>query len=268
MTGGQQEPRRAWVEHVMGMPVSVHVRGDDAHDPATERAVRAVFQELQEVDRVLSTYRPDSDVSRYARGELALADCDPRVREVHRLCLHALATTDGAVDAWGWSARGFDPTGVTKGWAVERALDALADVRGDVAIDAGGDVAVRCDPAGPGWLVGVEHPDRAGELLATVRVHAGGVATSGTAARGAHVVDPATGLPAGHGVRSATVVGPSLCWADVWATAVMVTGRPGPSGTGGLVLHDDGSIETWPRLPVAPAVGAVEAAVSVPSASA
>lgn len=267
MTGGQQEPRRAWVEHVMGMPVSVHVRGDDAHDPTTERAVRAVFQELHEVDRVLSTYRPGSDVSRYARGELALADCDPRVREVHRLCLHALATTDGAVDAWGWSAGGFDPTGVTKGWAVERALDALADVRGDVAIDAGGDVAVRCDPAGPGWLVGVEHPDRAGELLATVRVHDGGVATSGTAARGAHVVDPATGLPAGHGVRSATVVGPSLCWADVWATAVMVTGRPGPSGTGGLVLHDDGSIEAWPP-PLEPTARAAEAAVCRPSGSA
>jgi thiamine biosynthesis lipoprotein len=245
----------------MGMPVSIHVRGDDAHDPATERAVRAAFDELREVDRVLSTYRPDSDVSRYARGELALADCDPRVREVQRLCLHALATTDGAVDAWGWSAGGFDPTGVTKGWAVERALEALADVRGDVAIDGGGDVAVRCDPAGPGWLVGVEHPDRAGELLATVRVHAGGVATSGTSARGAHVVDPATGLPAGHGVRSATVVGPSLCWADVWATAVMVTGRPGPSGTGGLVLQDDGTTWGWHDGVARPEPGGVLTAV-------
>ncbi|WP_019135065.1 FAD:protein FMN transferase [Cellulomonas massiliensis] len=245
MSGGQDEPRRAWVDHVMGMPVSVHVRGDDAHAAATERAVRAAFAELREVDRVLSTYRPDSDVSRYARGELPLADCDARVREVHRLCLLVLATTDGAVDAWGWSRRGFDPTGVVKGWAVERALDALGGVRGDVAIDAGGDVAVRCDPAGPGWLVGVEHPDRPGELLATVRVHAGGVATSGTAARGAHVVDPGTGLPAAHGVRSATVVGPSPCWADVWATAVMVTGRRGPGGTGGLVLHDDGGTWGW-----------------------
>ena len=47
------------------------------------------------------------------------------------------------------------------------------------------------------------------------------VATSGAAARGGHVVDPRTGV----GVTrpgSATVVGPDLLWADVWATAAWV----------------------------------------------
>ena len=49
----------------------------------------------------------------------------------------------------------------------------------------------------------------------------GAVATSGSAARGAHVVDPRTG----RGITrsgSATVVGPELLWADVWATAAWV----------------------------------------------
>jgi thiamine biosynthesis lipoprotein len=47
------------------------------------------------------------------------------------------------------------------------------------------------------------------------------VATSGAAARGAHVVDPRTGLGIER-AGSATVVGPDLLWADVWATAAWV----------------------------------------------
>jgi thiamine biosynthesis lipoprotein len=54
-----------------------------------------------------------------------------------------------------------------------------------------------------------------------VELHHGGVATSGTAARGAHLYDPnAQTLVDRRG--SVTVVGPSLMWADVWATALFV----------------------------------------------
>lgn len=244
-TAGPAAARRAWVEQVMGMPVSVHVRGEHAHDRSTARAVGAVYAQLRDVDRTFSPYRADSQISRYQRGELALADCDPEVLEVHRLCLSALVATDGAVDAWRWSPAGYDPTGVVKGWAVERALTLLDDVPGDVAIDAGGDLAVRADPAGPGWLVAVEDPRERGGVVATVRVHTGAVATSGTAARGRHLIDPATREPAANGVLSATVVGPSLTWADVWASAVAIRGGTGPGGTSGVVVPADGPPRTW-----------------------
>jgi thiamine biosynthesis lipoprotein len=56
----------------------------------------------------------------------------------------------------------------------------------------------------------------------------GGVATSGTAARGAHLYDPATGSFVQR-TGSVTVVGPSLMWADVWATALFV----GPASLSG-----------------------------------
>ena len=49
----------------------------------------------------------------------------------------------------------------------------------------------------------------------------GAVATSGTAARGAHLYDPLTGTFVER-TGSVTVVGPSLMWADVWATALFV----------------------------------------------
>jgi thiamine biosynthesis lipoprotein len=50
------------------------------------------------------------------------------------------------------------------------------------------------------------------------------VATSGTAERGAHIVDPRTGLPADTDLVSATVVAPRLTWADCWATAAFARG--------------------------------------------
>jgi FAD:protein FMN transferase len=49
----------------------------------------------------------------------------------------------------------------------------------------------------------------------------GGLATSGTAARGAHLHDPGTQTFMEQ-KGSVTVVGPNLMWADVWATALFV----------------------------------------------
>ncbi|MBI4939670.1 MAG: FAD:protein FMN transferase, partial [Actinobacteria bacterium] len=60
--------------------------------------------------------------------------------------------------------------------------------------------------------------------------------TSGTAARGAHIVDPATGA-APSGLLSATVVGPSLTWADVYATAAFVRGADAAQWASTLTDH-------------------------------
>jgi thiamine biosynthesis lipoprotein len=49
------------------------------------------------------------------------------------------------------------------------------------------------------------------------------MATSGTAARGAHILDPATGRRVDR-PGSVTVVGPELLWADVHATAAFALG--------------------------------------------
>jgi len=77
----------------------------------------------------------------------------------------------------------------------------------------------------------------------------GAVATSGTAARGAHIVDPATGA-APTGLLSATVVGESLTWADVYATAAFVRGRNAATWLAalrdhvGVLVTPDGAVQT------------------------
>lgn len=229
--------RRAWVEQLMGMPVSVHVRGDIARTHAVEECVQAVFDELRAVDGLFSPYRPDSEVQRLNRGELARSEVHPLVDEVLDLCETARVLTDGAFDAYrrDGSSGGrphVDPTGLVKGWAVERAATGLAGVTGcDVSINAGGDVAGAfgaAGPVGPAWRVGVEDPGDRSRLLAVVPLVAGGVATSGTAARGLHIVRPRDGDPGGrpavrHRRRAVADVGRRVRHRGVRPR----TGRPG-----------------------------------------
>ena len=221
------------VEHVMGMPVSIHVRGPEARvDPAVADAVRPVVADLHEVDATFSTYKADSAVSRVRRGELDLPQAPDAVREVAALCRQAADRCDGWFAGWlpdgPRGPRLFEPTGLVKGWAVEAACRRLAGAlpAHDVLVDAGGDVALQCNRTDtPDWTVGIEDPRERTRLLATLPLRAGGVATSGSAARGAHVLDPRTGEAGGAGLLAVTVVGPSLLWADVYATAAFARGR-------------------------------------------
>ena len=81
MTTSTSLPRRAWVEQIMGLPVSVHLRGADLDRVAVQRRSNAVFADLRQADAVFSPYRDDSDLSRWERGELAVADADPALVE-------------------------------------------------------------------------------------------------------------------------------------------------------------------------------------------
>lgn len=209
----------------MGTVFSFDVRGGRAEEvgAALDEAVAG----LHAVDAMFSTYRDDSQVSRIARGELSPEDCDPLVAEVLGLCAEAERVSEG----W-FSARyegRFDPTGIVKGWATERAALRLADAGASgVSVNGGGDVQLYGVP-GPErpWRVGVSDPLRPGALAAVVSAAGAeqlSVATSGTAERGTHIVDPRTGRSAVTDLVAVTVVGPRLTWADAWATAAFAMG--------------------------------------------
>src|SRR5438477_45186 len=81
---------------------------------------------LRHADGVFSPYRDDSDLSRWERGELALADADAALAEVVALCEEARARTGGWFDPRGLpdprtGDPRYDPSGLVKGWAVQRA---------------------------------------------------------------------------------------------------------------------------------------------------
>jgi FAD:protein FMN transferase len=242
-----------YVEHVMGMPVSLALRGRHLDDTQARDAWAEVMADLREVDRVFSTYREDSFVSRLDRGEVTLAECPPEVADVLELGRLARMQSGGAFDVRRRSADGaltLDPNGVVKGWAVQRAsawLHALADT--DFCVSAGGDLVCHTDdPAGEPWRIGIEDPADTQRLVGSVAVNRGAVATSGTAHRGAHIIDARTGAVPTR-VASVTVLADTLTWADIDATAAYALGTQaaawlaGRTGRRSIVVWRDGTVE-------------------------
>lgn len=215
------------VTQLMGMPISLALRGRHADTAAGRRAWDAVVAELHSVDLMFSTYRSDSVVSRLDRGEMVLGACPPEIMEVLALGEEAEQQSDGAFSIRRPSADGtvhLDPSGVVKGWAVQRASRFLATLDDtDYCLSAGGDMVCRAAASREPWRVGVEHPHDPQRMIAVIPVRRGAVATSGTVHRGQHLVDARTGHSA-VGIASVTVIGPSLTWADIDATAAYVQG--------------------------------------------
>ena len=241
------------VEQVMGMPISLALRGRHADDVRADAAWAAALASLREADAVFSTYRTGSVISRLDRGDLALADCPQEVAEVLAIAEQARVESDGAFDVHRPGEDGtvrLDPSGVVKGWAVQRAaaaFEALEDT--DFCLSAGGDMVCRTrEPESPGWRIGIEDPHEPGRIVAVVPVRNGAVATSGTAHRGAHLEDPRTGA-APAALASVTVVGDDLTWVDIEATAAFVLGDAaaawlaGRGGRTGLIVYADGRTE-------------------------
>ncbi len=231
MTAAPVAPRPVrHVEQVMGTAISVALRGRHAGDARGRTAWAAALAVLREADRVFSTYRADSVISRLGRGDLDLDRCPPAVAAAvsEVLALGAAARRDSG-GAFAVHRGGvLDPAGVVKGWAAERAAAHLAELPDtDFCLSAGGDITCRTlDPAAPAWRIGVEDPHDPTRLATVVALHTGAVATSGTARRGAHIVDARTGR-APSGIASITVVGDRLTAVDIDATAAFALGADG-----------------------------------------
>jgi thiamine biosynthesis lipoprotein len=218
------------VEHIMGMPIVADLR-DHAGDAQLDR----VFDWLRFVDEAFSTYRDDSEVSRLNRRELKLEDAHPDVREVLERCEQLRLETNGYFDMRARQNGGLDPSGLVKGWAVDRAA-ALLDEAGirNYALSAGGDMVLRGGALPDAvWRVGIQHPLDSTQIADVVEASNLAVATSGEYARGKHVFDPHTGRPP-TGVLSVTVTGPDLGTADAFATAAFAMGAKGPHWTARL----------------------------------
>ena len=230
-----QRPGVRHAEHVMGTVFSFDVR--DPLTPGLRRALRSAVDWLHHVDALFSTYRPESAISRLAREVTSLGDEPEVVSEVLRLCEEAERRTRGCFTLRPGGR--LDPSGLVKGWAVEEACRILrAGGARNLYVNGGGDLQVKGESApGRPWCVGIADPRRPGRIHTTVEGRDLAVATSGTAERGSHIVDPRTGAPA-TGLLSATVTGPSLTWADVYATAAMVLGPGATERIEGMAGYD------------------------------
>lgn len=127
-----------------------------------------------------------------------------------------------------------DLGGMGKEYAVDRVM-ALALEHGlhDVLVDFGHDLRVHGQPPeGGAWRIGLERADDPGRCWGGVAIMDRAVCTSGDYVRHVvidgrtygHVVDPRTGYPTAHGVRSVSVIAPTCTEAGMLSTAAFIMG--------------------------------------------
>jgi thiamine biosynthesis lipoprotein len=244
-----RDPERRRAERAMGTVVSLFAPDGGAMSDAAN----AAFAWIHEAERRFSPFDPGSEVSRLMRGEIAPGAVSADLAEVLDIAEAIELLSGGAFDIRRHRADGRpDPTGIVKGWAVDRAASMLADsgiLR--FSIGAGGDVVVRGGEApGVPWRIGVANPFTVGTVALVLEAHDLAIATSGTAERGLHVVDARTGRPADE-LLAVTVVGQDLARADGYATAAFAMGRAGlrwvdslPGSAAAGITHDGRLLST------------------------
>jgi thiamine biosynthesis lipoprotein len=213
---------------IMGMPVTVEIVGHAAIED-----LAAVFDYFTYIDRKFSTYKPESEMMRINRGELAERDWSDDMKIIFMLAEETKQRTDGFFDIRRPDGS-IDPSGIVKGWAIWQAAK-LIEARGfkNFYVDAGGDIQVGgVNAEGKPWSVGIKNPfaKNSGhdEIVKTVYLNKmmSGIATSGTYIRGEHIYDPKTGTAANE-IISLTVIGPNIYEADRFATAAFAMGARG-----------------------------------------
>ncbi len=191
--------------------------------------VARVAAVLERWEAAFSLFRPESELSRVNQSPARVLAVSSLFARALESALDVAAATEGLVDP---TLRGrwpevtltgrmlsrppgvtLDLNGVVKALAVDEAAPTL-DAPGFVSV--GGDLAVR-------GSVDVALP--AG---GAIRVVSGGLATSGTATRGAHLVDPTTGRACASRWAQVTASGATCLDADVAAKAGFLLGARGP----------------------------------------
>lgn len=254
---------------VMGTILEIDAIGPSAG--ATEQAVDAAFRAVEDVDRRLSNFRSDSELSRAnAAGAGEPFALSPAAWRSLSRAFNVARETDGAFDPTvgvvtgvptiGWErvtldsgsctlafevpGGAIDSGGFGKGEALDRAVVELRR-RGVVAarLNFGGQISV----VGGGFGIGnvsIAEP-RAGSRreLCAFRVEDASVSTSGVSEKPGHIVDPRTGKAALF-TGSVTVVADNGLRADALSTALFVLGPEA-----GLELADRNSVAALFAIP-------------------
>jgi thiamine biosynthesis lipoprotein len=207
---------------LMGMPITVEVVEPDGTPELLER----VFAHFARVDDTFSTYKETSEISRLNRGALSLDACSDDVRLILALSEETKRATHGYFDIVRDGQ--CDPSGIVKGWAIQRSADMLRELGcANFYVEAGGDFQVAGRNHGELWKVGIRNPFNRAENVKVLALTDCGVATSGTAIRGQHIYNPHDPETPLQGIVSLTVVGPNVYEADRFATAAFAMGWDG-----------------------------------------
>lgn len=218
----------------MGCEWTMLCRGTNHPPEELQREIQAI---LDHWEQVMSTWRAESDLMRYNRGEPATVD----LQRVLNLAEDMRIATNGTFDAnvlekvhragFAPAGKGIDLSGIGKGFAVDRVAERLRALGvNDFLFQLAGET-IAGDQA---WQVGIEAPDPSGRhVTKTVTLKNNALATSGnyrqfeSTERGivSHIIDPHTGEPVIRSFSAVSVIATDCASADAWATALFVSGK-------------------------------------------
>jgi FAD:protein FMN transferase len=234
-TSELRRPLKAKTFRCMGTVISLTVPAGpedweaeaDAALAATAGVVERLFREL---DARFSLYRPESEASRLARGELSLRRASQDFRDRYAEAAEWRLLTEGAFTPERPDGVP-DLSGLVKGFAIKEAGAALQSLGlGDWCLNAGGDVLVAGSPvvgSRASWQAGIVDPQDRRTLIAAYplgcNTGVAALATSGSAERGDHIWTGGAGISEFHQV---SVAAADIVSADVLATAIVAGGLP------------------------------------------
>ncbi len=233
---------------IMGTQARISVLHSDIQQ--SRMAMAAAFEELRRIDKLMSTFKPSSEISRLNKAGFFYDASEETIRAINKANYYS-TLTDGAFDI---SIQSLIESGETKnvdyneirvsgrdvmlkpgmritlggigiGYAVDRATAILRQFGIEHALmNIGGDIKAL---GGKGeyvaWKVGIKDPVRRGRYLSVMDVKDNAVATSGNYER-RHILNPETGtLP--DGLKSVTVMTKECIDADALSTAIFVLGQ-------------------------------------------
>jgi thiamine biosynthesis lipoprotein len=186
--------------------------------------LRSLHTAFDHFDATYSLFKPESELSRVAAGQIALADASSELRDTYATALEWRTATrgeftphrpDGVIDL----------SGIVKAIAMERAgADLVRSGATNWCLNVGGDVLVSgLDESGGSWSVGIVDPLDRRALLTSATLHGSrhACATSGSVERGDHIWTTAA-APAVF--VQASVLADDIVTADVLATAIIAGG--------------------------------------------
>ena len=208
----------------------------------SDRAEAAALSEIDRLAKILSTWDPESEVSRWARTRDRAVRVSPELLEVLGLYDQWRGRTGGAISATfaaGWdggphwaldrangtathlSAAPIALNSFTKSYVIEKAADAAMKHASGVVVNIGGDLVVKGRMTERVQIANPFDDTENSAPLASTLAAGMAVATSGSSRRGAHIVDPRTGKSPQH-IASATVIAPKATDAGALATAFTI----------------------------------------------
>ena len=232
-------------DHVIGtsLDLSIHARDEDA----ARLAERAVLNEVDRLTAILNTRNPDSEICKCEKsGSRAQSHVLEDVLNLYEYWERAtggsLSIRPGGIG----SSRNVDALG--KAYIIEQVLRVAREASPKIEsamVNIGGDIAVW----GKDFEIGVADPsapyDNATPLT-RVLLHDAAIATSGSYARGTHILDPRTGRPV-SAAAGATVIARDAVTANALSTVICVAGADdglrlveSTPGAEALVIGPDG----------------------------